>query len=54
MANIIDTSSNVVSAVNSKADQLTTLAKGALCLPAILRGSADSSTSILKSILAIV
>lgn len=52
MANIIDSLSNVVSVTNSKADQLTTLAKGVLCLPAILRGSVDSSESILKGILA--
>ena len=52
MANIIDSLSNVVSVTNSKADQLTTLAKGVLCLPAILRGSVGSSESILKGILA--
>ena len=52
MANIINNIKGVVNAANNSADQLTTLAKGVLCLPSILKGSVTSSSSIIKGILA--
>jgi hypothetical protein len=50
MANPLNTLNSVINAANNSADQLTTLAKGVLCLPSILRGSVTTSASIIKGI----
>ncbi len=52
MPNIMNTVSGVFNAVNTGADQLTTAAKGILCLPTILKGGVDSAKSVIGGVLA--
>jgi len=51
MPNIMNTISGVFNAANAGADQLTTAAKGILCLPTILKGGVDSAKSIIGGVL---
>ncbi len=48
MANIISSVGNFLNAANSKADQLTSIAKGVLCIPSIL--SLEFGKSLIKNI----
>jgi hypothetical protein len=48
MANIINNIKGMFNALNSSADQLTTPAKGVLCLSPILKGSVTSGSLIIK------
>ncbi len=52
MPNIMNTVSGVFNAANAGADQLTTAAKGVLCLPSILSSGVDSAKSIMGGALA--
>tara|TARA_R110001583_G_scaffold167062_1_gene319875 strand:+ start:258 stop:875 length:618 start_codon:yes stop_codon:yes gene_type:complete len=52
MPNILNTISGVFNAANTGADQLTTAAKGILCLPSILKGGVGSAKSIIGGVLA--
>jgi len=52
MPNIMNTISGVFNAANAGADQLTTAAKGILCLPSILKGGVGSAKSIIGGVLA--
>jgi len=51
MATIIGSVGRVLTAANSKADQLTTLAKGALCLPSIIAGLPDLGKSLVGNVI---
>lgn len=51
MATIIGSVGKILSAANSKADQLTTLAKGALCLPSIIANLPDMGKSLVGNVI---
>lgn len=52
MANIISSVGRIFNVANSKADQLTTIAKGALCIPSMIAGLPDLGKSLIGNIAA--
>ena len=50
MANIISSVGNFLNAANSKADRLTSIAKGALCIPSMIAGLPDFGRSLIGNI----
>ena len=52
MANIISSVGRIFNVANSKADQLTTLAKGVLCIPSMIAGLPDLGKSLIGNIAA--
>lgn len=52
MANIISSVGRFFNAANEKADQLTSIAKGALCIPSIVAGLPDMGKSLVTNLAA--
>jgi len=50
MANIISSVGNVLNAANEKADKLTSIAKGALCIPSMITGLPDLGKSLIGNL----
>ena len=50
MANIISSVGNVLNAANEKADKLTSIAKGALCIPSMITGLPGLGKSLIGNV----